>query len=434
MSYNRFERRLAALLDSMPALRTWARSGYRRANYALNVWRSDSQRVHPRASIRRIAGGAGASDADGNPCECFFGYFGLQPWSADGRRHLFHRRRLEYSQTVEICAFDREAGTVERLGESRAWNFQQGSLTQWLRFEGAESVAYNDAVDRRLVCRIRLPAGGERCVEWPIQSLHPRQPLALSLNYRRLARIRPEYGYEPEVENFTADQSLEQDGLWSVDLRSGRGRLLVSLRQLIASAPRNDMDRADHKVNHAVYSPSGARFVFMHRWLGPSGKFSRLYCANADGTGLHLLLDHRLVSHYTWRDENTLLVYARTPEQGDCYHLVDATDGSREAWRKGELDRYGDGHPSYSPDGIWLVTDTYPDRARMSRLLLCNALDGPVIEVAAFHSPWRFDGPVRCDLHPRWSPDGTEISIDSTHEGRRGVYAVDVSRLVAGRT
>ncbi len=299
-------------------------------------------------------------------------------------------------------------------------------MAQWLYFEGEETVVFNDAVNRRLVCRIVTLGGRERALDWPIQALHPSGNEALSLNYRRLARIRPEYGYEVAVDNFAPDQPLDRDGLWRVDLRSGDSQLIVSLRQLAEIAPRIEMVGADHKVNHAVYSPGGERFVFMHRWLGSRGKFSRLYCVNSDGTGLRLLLDHRMVSHYAWRDENTVLVWARTPEEGDRYYLLDVSTDARSVCCAGTLDRFGDGHPSFSPDGQWIVTDTYPDRGRMRRLLLCRPAAGQVCEVGAFHSPWRYDGPTRCDLHPRWSADGLRISIDSSHEGIRGTYVIDV--------
>jgi hypothetical protein len=138
-----------------------------------------------------------------------------------------------------------------------------------------------------------------------------------------------------------------------------------------------------------------------------------------------------MVSHYAWRDEKTLLVWARTLAEGDRYYLLDVTTDAREVCCPGRLDRFGDGHPSYSPVGEWVVTDTYPDRGRMRRLLLWRPAMDEVIEVGAFHSPWRYDGPTRCDLHPRWSADGLRISIDSAHEGVRGTYVIDVSRLVS---
>lgn len=37
----------------------------------------------------------------------------------------------------------------------------------------------------------------------------------------------------------------------------------------------------------------------------------------------------------------------------------------------------------------------------------------------------------RCDLHPRWSRDGTEVCIDSVHGEGRQMYIVDVGSIVS---
>ena len=431
MPYNRLERRIAALLDAAPGLRAVAKAGYQRFNYLLHGGRGEPVRLHPAATIERAVEPSSGGGMRRAGEECFYGYFGLQPWSRDGRRFLFHRWRPRDPRRVAICMRDAATGAVQVLGESAAWNFQQGSMAQWVMHEGLECAIFNDVADGQLACRIVAPDGSGQHRPWPIQALHPDGNEALSLNYRRLARIRPEYGYDVDVGNFLPGQSPERDGLWRVDLRRGTATLAVTLAGLAALSPRPEMAGADHKVNHAVYSPLGSRFVFMHRWIGPRGKFSRLYVANADGSELRLLLDHRMVSHYAWLDERRLLVWARAPDSGDRYYLLDVTTGAREACWPGTLDRFGDGHPSYSADGRWIVTDSYPDRSRMRRLLLCRPDAGVVFEAGAFHAPWRYDGEVRCDLHPRWNRDGTRISIDSAHEGVRWTYVVDVSRLVA---
>lgn len=436
MSYNRLERQLAKFLDSAPGLRSAVKGGYQRVNYLLHGWRNAPVRLHPNATIERIPGTASAGDTYDGSCERFFGYFGISPWSNDGRHYLYHQWQARHGGVVNICVHDRLTGISRVLAASKAWNFQQGSMAQWLN-RGEESrspVVFNDCIGRCLGCRIITLEGEERSLPWPIQALHPNGMQALSLNYRRLARIRPEYGYDVEVENFTPDQPLPSDGIWRFDLQSGDSQLIISLQALTEIAPRAEMTDADHKVNHAIYSPGGGRFVFMHRWIGARGKFSRLYCAKSDGTELHLLLDHRMVSHYAWRDDDSLIVWARTPDGGDSYYIVDVSADIREACPAGMLDQFGDGHPSFSPDRQWIVTDTYPDRARMRRLLLYRPAAAQTIELGAFFSPWGYDGPERCDLHPRWSPDGQRISIDSAHEGIRGSYIVDVSRLLAAPT
>ena len=39
-------------------------------------------------------------------------------------------------------------------------------------------------------------------------------------------------------------------------------------------------------------------------------------------------------------------------------------------------------------------------------------------------------GDVRCDLHPRWSPDGKIVTVDSIHDGRRAIYQLDLSPII----
>jgi Tol biopolymer transport system component len=123
-------------------------------------------------------------------------------------------------------------------------------------------------------------------------------------------------------------------------------------------------------------------------------------------------------------------VWGRTNESGDHFYLIDILSGETKIIGKDVLDTYGDGHCSFSQDGRWIVTDTYPDRARHQRLLLYDTRSGRCAILGRFFSPWGFTNSTRCDLHPRWSPDGKWISIDSAYEGLRRTYFVNVAAMV----
>ena len=354
----------------------------------------------------------------------FFGYYDKTPWSLDGDGFLYHC--CHDDQTVGLVLDTGREGAARILDQTVAWNWQQGAMLQWI--PGENAVIYNTVEAGRLVAKVVWPdAERAHICAMPVQALHPKGYEALTLNYRRLFALRPEYGYSVNVSNFQSDLRMEQDGIWHYDLYGGNPRLIISLSSLALIQPRPEMAVSRHKVNHIMYSPSGKRFVFMHRWLGTKGKYSRLYVADhPDGENLKVLLDQRLISHYTWRDDEHLLVYGRMREEGDRYYLIDVKTGERQVVGKGILDKYGDGHPSYSPDRRYILTDTYPDKARMRRLLLFDTQTESLEELAGFFAPWGFDGPVRVDLYPRWSPCGTRISFDSAHEGIRKTYIAKV--------
>lgn len=427
--YNRVERQIGRLMDAFPRLRAAAKFAYQRMAYVTSGGWRDATRVnlHSGAILCNVADPA-PPDGWSSTDSAFYGYFGVSPWTECGRFYLVHRLRSGAS-ACEVFVLDLESGARQKVGETRTWNFQQGSMAQWLGGTNPPTLVYNAVSGKALGMRVLAIDGKERFIPWPVQAAHPAGTEALSLNYRRLWRLRPEYGYDVAVDNFHPDQPLAEDGLWRVRMGDGSATLLVSLENLVSFDKRPEMARAEHKVNHAIYSPQGSRLVFVHRWIGRKGKFSRLYCVNSDGTGLQLLLDHRMVSHYSWKDETNLLVWARNANQEDSYFLIDVLRGDQRPIGYGILDRFGDGHPSFSPDRKWIVTDSYPDKRRMRRLVLFDCERERMIEVGRFYSPWRFEGSARCDLHPRWSPDGRHISIDSAHTGARQSYTIDVSRL-----
>lgn len=96
---------------------------------------------------------------------------------------------------------------------------------------------------------------------------------------------------------------------------------------------------------------------------------------------------------------------------------------------EGVLDR--DGHCSYSPDRRWILTDSYPDRESYRTLILYRPADHRRIDIGRFYSAKKITGEFRCDLHPRWNRDGTQVCIDSIHEGSRQLYVLDVSEIVS---
>src|SRR5206468_1381569 len=113
----------------------------------------------------------------------------------------------------------------------------------------------------------------------------------------------------------------------------------------------------------------------------------------------------------------------------DAYLLI--TDGEAseaEVFARGELTT--DGHCTWSPgDRRWVLTDGYPDLRSRQPLLLWDANRGRGYEIGRYPAPRKLDGPVRVDLHPRFSRDGRKVCIDSAMDGRRRMYVVDVAAL-----
>jgi len=344
----------------------------------------------------------------------------------------FNDRSPEKGDAVSVGIIRLEHGNAfEVLGKTNAWNWQQGSMLQWHPADPERLMIHNDRRDDHYVGVVRGVDGREVNVyDRPIYAAAPDGRQALSLNFSRLHDHRPGYGYAGVADAWRDEKQPEDDGIYLINLDSGDSALIISLHQLATNRPTRTMKDVFHWVNHVQISPDGGRFSFFHLWrVGTEGWGVRLYVADLDGSNLQCVLDSEMISHYDWMDERTILVWAKLVEFGAHFIMCDVLDGSKRVVGEGTLSE--DGHCSFSPDGKWVLNDTYPDRFGMRTLMLFRMSDNKRIDLARLYSPkQRWWGEIRCDLHPRWRRDGKQICLDSVHSGERQMYVVNLAGMI----
>jgi hypothetical protein len=420
-------------------------------------------KVHSGVTLRAITEG---------PKSHFFGYFDKSPWlqRPEWDWVLAHETELPDrppgpKDVVGLGYVDVAQGSqFHRLGETAAWNFQQGAMLQWVPRQG-KTVLFNERVgDRAIAIVLEVESGRKRSLQAPVAALAPDGRFGLSVNFGRLNQTSPGYGYAGVRDPFTGIACPKEDGIGRVDLESGQAELLLSTHAVASFGGNGDAPGAYHWLNHVQFNTDGSRICFLHRCRTAAGTtFTRLIACAPDGTGMKVLISG-MASHYDWRSPNEVLAWAgeRKLLQGpvkdggglpigkllrkayrilgkprflkhrllnDRYVVINEQTSQRTTLAHKRLE--SDGHCSFSPDRQWLLTDTYPDRRRQVSLLLYHWQSGMVLDVAQFSSPPEFEDEVRCDLHPRWSPGGTRICVDSAHSGTRQIYVLDVRELVA---
>ena len=372
------------------------------------------------------------------PGHHFFGYYDKFPWNASGRYLL--GLETDFMERPPTAADRAVIGKVDLqedcrwipLADTTAWNWQQGCMLQWLGMDPERKIVYNVCEGDRFAAVIQeVESGQKRMLPRPVYAVSRDGRQALSVNFARIARTRPGYGYEGLSDLWEDELHPAEDGIYWMDLESGKQRLIVSLEQIVEIRHTASMDGAKHWFNHLQFNPDGSRFLFLHRWVDGGGKrVTRLFTADADGGDICCVADHELVSHFDWCDEKRILAWARQHGIGDYYFLF--TDRSDPVEIVGRDVLTQDGHCSYSPDGRWLLTDTYPDAESKRTLILFRLEDGRRFDIGRFYAIPEIVGEIRCDLHPRWSRDGKQICFDSVHEGTRQIYVLDVGEIVGG--
>ena len=367
----------------------------------------------------------------------FFGYYDKSPWDASGRyllakRVAFMRRPPTPEDMAVIGLIDlQEDNRWRPLADTTAWYWQQGCMLQWLPSAPDRKIIYNTRTSAGFGSAILdIETGERRDLPRPIYALTPDGRSAVTLNFSRVHRTRPGYGYVGVTDPWEGDLAPKEDGLYCMDLDTGESRLIVSLTQMAAYDPEPTMAGAEHWFNHLQFNTAGTRFLFLHRWKQPGGAWrrTRMFTANPDGSDIVFLGREGMVSHFDWRDESHILAWS-TYGGENRYHLYEDRSDRVDIVGEDVFDQ--DGHCSYSPDRQWVLTDTYPSRDRSERtLIVYHPETNRRIDIGRFYAAPDITGEIRCDLHPRWSRDGRQVCFDSIHEGGRQMYVADVSGIV----
>jgi hypothetical protein len=254
-------------------------------------------------------------------------------------------------------------------------------------------------------------------LEWPFWAISPDKQLCVSLNFARLSKTRPGYGYRGNNE----DRLTEVIRVFRAEDQSVvyERKLSDILEEInLIAYPGNDF-----YLNHVAWSPCSTKFIsvlsFDDRRTSVRCVYPLLFrVAHRQVQRIH---DSGYFSHHVWVDDRRLFAYLKV--KGNTGFAIWSEN---EGWKPVIKSLPSlDGHPSLMPFARKVIIDSYPDRLGRMRLYLGDyesnqpmKLLGTIMNEAAFR------GALRCDLHPRYSQNNKMVVCDFPSKGVRRVLVL----------
>ena len=390
-------------------------------------------------------------DCDG--FEFMFGYYDRCAWDGTGKYHLAMKipvlpNRLPQIGEKAVVGILDKIGHFVPLAETGAWCHQQGCMELFLKHR-TDCFIFNDfdEQDRKMVSRIfQLGKGIVGRYEYPVYAMSPDGKYAVSLNFGRIPRRG--YSYAPALlpsDRFPAD--LDQEGLRLIDLESGDSKLIVSYRKMLETHPcAYTLENKYIWLNHAIFNCDSNRILWLLRSITDEIGLTKMwhtfmYTCDLSGGQVKCSLPevywhNGMISHQIWGAKPTEIM-VDADWDGTGHHVIVYDDAETPFRARKIAESHGAmAHLVYSPDGKWILADSYPDKEKMQSLLLIDAENGKQILLGKFrqNTPQGTIGEIRCDLHPRWNPAGNIVTIDSIDSGRRAIYLLDLQEAFSELT
>ncbi|MBQ3493272.1 MAG: hypothetical protein IJA88_04115 [Clostridia bacterium] len=364
----------------------------------------------------------------------FFGYYDLQPFDESGCKHLAHRvsfadRIPKIGDKAELGFITLNDNVFHKVAETSAWNFQQGALLQWYN---RNSIIYNDFRAGEFCAVIKnIESGQEKIICAPLANISKDRKWGLSINFARVWDFRPGYGYCNLKDEYYDDNAPEVDGIFLVDIENNTKKLIINYKQLTELFPEKPFCEMKLLVNHITFNPSATRFLFLLRNFPEEGKRwgTILITADRNGENIRNLTNYEVNSHYDWKNDQEIIIYSGLPDWG--IYFINDVSGKREKLDD-DLINYDDVHCLYSPDRKCFIGDGYPNTGSSRYIMLYDFESKKSRAIVKIYSEPVSNTDIRCDLHNRFNRNGTVVSFDSYHSGRREIltFAFDRKELI----
>ena len=370
----------------------------------------------------------------------FFGFHDSSPFSDDDTKLLANHttiplRMPKLGETLEVGYFDlNKDGQMKEfhsLGQSASWNYHKGCRLQWCG--NNHRIIFNTAIDGLAKAKIvNIDGKEESIIPLPIDTVSPDGTLATSFNYERLNILMPGYGYEHcKGDSLINENAPESTGLFLVNLKTKESQLILSLKELADSLPKElNANLYKHYVTHSEFSRDGRYISFLHRWIGDDyrKRHSRLIVYDRTTDKWTALPTNDMVSHYIWNSKNQIIAYC-TVKEGNGHVCFQIPGNSYKRILPEVMN--DDGHQTMLTDEVF-ATDIYPDRRRMASLFLVDKEHQERKRIAYVYSPKAFQTKdfhqhIACDLHPRVSPSGKFICFDTAFTGERSLCVMQLA-------
>lgn len=386
----------------------------------------------------------------------FFGYFNKSPISLNKKFIVFHSsnfkgRMPSQGEKIKIILYDTLKKTYSELDNTASWNWQIGSMLQWL--DQNTKVIYN-------TFEYNNPSTIILDVQTNIKERHPYNFITvnknlscyLSINFNLLNDSRVGYGY-----NYGKKYNKD---FYFIEYNYLKKKINFKLDKKFFQKKNNSFK--NHSLEHFEYSPSGNMISFIERWdISNSHRFSRLVIMDRKSKKYLFTTNCGRLTHYIWLNDNSIVYFGSSSSlvtnkfrnqkpylfnkllkfykflkfnkinfiknnlNGDGFKLLDLK--LNQVMDIPIDKKYGDGHPTYNQSQNKIFIDTYPDTNGNCYLYSFDFNTNFTDLIHEFKVDTKsLNSGYRTDLHPKISFSNDLVFLDYENSHRRMIKALKI--------